>query len=112
MGAESKDGKQYDSATNAYQFALLAPGADVSTRSQAEFGLAMTLEKMARLNAPESSALLDAAFLHYANLVYLKNLLDGETPDPFWLKEAGLAAGKLAEGRNQGKSRSRFTNAC
>ena len=26
---------------------------------------------------------------------------DGEAPDPFWLKEAGLAAGKLAEYRQQ-----------
>jgi len=102
MAAESRDGKQYESATNAYQSVLLGP-ADVSTRSQAEFGLAMALEKMARLNAPDNAALLDAAFLHYANLIYFKNLLDGEKADPFWLKEAGLAAGKLAEGRNQGQ---------
>ena len=38
---------------------------------------------------------------HYANVFFGKNLADGETPDPFWLKWAGLAAGRLAEQRKQ-----------
>ena len=34
---------------------------------------------------------------HYLNVVYGNNLRDGEKPDPFWLKEAALAAAKIAE---------------
>ena len=71
-------------------------------RSQAEIKLATVLEAIAKLKPPpDNYALLDAAFAHYANVFYEKNLADGETPDPFWLKEAGLAAGRLAEERKE-----------
>ena len=107
MGSE--DPKLYDKATNAYQKVLLVPGvsllpgADVSVRSQAEFGLGQVLEKVARPPKPgrEIPALLDAAFVHYTNLLYEKNLAEGEMSDPFWLKEGGLAAARLAEERGQ-----------
>ena len=95
------DAKQYDRATNQYQKVLLSPNADVKDRSQAEMGLALALKEMARLTPAQAGVLLDAAFLHYTNILYEKNLRDGEVPDPFWLKEAGLAAAKLAEGRRQ-----------
>ncbi len=97
------DSKQYDNSTNAYQKVLSPPlAADAAARSQAEFKLATILEAMAKLKPPpENAALLDAAFAHFANLLYEKNLADGEIPDPFWLKEAGLAAGRMAEERKQ-----------
>jgi len=97
------DAKQYDNATNAYQKVLSSPlAADVAVRSQAEFGLATVLEAIAKLKPPaENAALLDAAFAHYANLLYEKNLADAETPNPFWLGKAGLAAGRMAEERKQ-----------
>jgi len=98
------DSKHYDEATNAYHKVLApAAGADISARSQAEVGLALVMEKMAKNRPPPENAasLLDSAFVHYTDLVYGKNLHDGESPDPFWLKEAGLAAGRIAEERKQ-----------
>jgi tetratricopeptide (TPR) repeat protein len=95
----SQDSKYYDSATNAYQ-KVLAPelNADVSTRCQAEMGLGLVLEKEAALQkAPEKTAALKEALDHYLNIVYGKGLDEGEELDPVWLKEAGLAAARLAE---------------
>jgi len=96
------DSAQYENATNAY-YQVLASAADVSARSMAEFGIALALEKMAKASksVSETATLLDAAFGHYANLIYGKNLREGESPDAFWLEKAGLAAGKLAESRKQ-----------
>ena len=95
------DSKQYDNATNFFQQVVLSAAADVTARCKAEVGLGAACEKMARLNLADSSTLLDAAFEHYTNVVYENNLRDGESPDLFWLKEAGLAAGKLVEERKQ-----------
>ncbi len=106
------DSKQYDEATNAYQKVLL-PGtkADIFVRSQAEFGLALALEGMAKLKqGPEREALLDAAFTHYANLLYEKNVADSEVADAFWLKKAGLAAARVAEERKQWEIAGRIYN--
>ena len=94
------DSKQYDEATNAFQKALVS-ATDVSARSKAEVGLARALEGMAELNSSESATLLDTALAHYTSVLFQKNLRDAEQPDPFWLKEAGLAAGRLAEKRKQ-----------
>ena len=53
---------------------------------------------MAKLKEdPEKSGLLKAAFDHYYSVVLEKNLREGETPDPFWFKEAALNAGRIAE---------------
>ena len=90
----TQDLKNYDYALDAYQKAL-ASATDVSTRSQAEVGLGLVLERQS--SSPETPALLKAAFDHYYNVVIGKNLLPGETPDPFWTREAGLAAARLAE---------------
>ena len=45
--------------------------------------------------------MLNAALDRYLNVVYGKNLRDGERPDPFWIKEAGLAAARVLETRGQ-----------
>jgi TolA-binding protein len=94
-----EDGKFFDQATNAYQ-KVLSPAlkADVGVRSQAEKAIGFVLEEQARLKqAPESTALRKMALDHYLNIVYGQNLSEGEQADPFWLKEAGLAAARVAE---------------
>jgi TolA-binding protein len=96
--------KHYESATNAFLKALAFPNADLATRTQAELGLGLALERMAKLRPEtESTALARAALDHYLNIVYGTSpvLRDGEKQDPVWLKEAGLAAGKLAEDLKQ-----------
>ena len=96
------DSKQYENATNEYRKAMTME-ADVSARSQAEYKLATALEAMASLKPTPVNAvpLLEEALAHYGSVVFEKNLGDEETADPFWLKEAGLAAGKLVEERKQ-----------
>ncbi len=92
------DDKQYENATNAYQKAMSLAAADVNTRSQAEVGLAHALRFMAQSQTgTNQTIMLQAAFEHYYNVVSEKNLRPGETPDPFWFKEAALNAGRLAE---------------
>jgi TolA-binding protein len=90
---------QYDSATNAYQKVIDSILADISARSQAEVKLARTLEKMARLkrSPEEQSQGLELALEHHLNLVSGQNLRADERQDLFWVKEAGLDAGRLAE---------------
>jgi tetratricopeptide (TPR) repeat protein len=92
------DAKHYDSATNAYRKVLDSPASDVGARYQALIGLGQVLERQAQARpAPESAALLKGAFDHYYDIVSDAKLRDGEKPDPFWFKEAGFAAARLAE---------------
>lgn len=92
--------KRYPEAIEAYERVLNDfPEADISIRSQAEVGLAMSLERLAEENSERSDELLDQALQHYLNIVYLENLRANELPDPFWLEEAGLKAGTLVEAR-------------
>ncbi len=87
----------YDAATNAYAqvFSPNAP-ANVSTRSRAQIGFGIALEKKAAL-VPDAAQneLLDRALDNYLDVFWGKNLRDGEQGDPFWLKKAGLQAAPL-----------------
>ncbi len=99
-----QDAKRYEGALAAYQAvsAMSSSMADVLARSQAEVGWAMVLERQAEKKAgTEGPPLQVAALERYLSVVYGKNLREGERPDPFWVKEAGLAAGRLFEGRAQ-----------
>lgn len=100
------DAKLYAAATNAYQQAVDAPRATVAARSQAEVGLGLTLEKMAALKTgADATALLQLALNHYLNVALATNLREGETADPFWVKQAGLEqAVRLAEALGQRES--------
>ena len=97
----SQEPKRYDQAIRAYQEVMDLPQAEVADRSRAEVGVALALEKQAdALPAPENADWLrKSAFDHYYNIVCGKNLRDKEQPDPYCLKEAGLAAARLAEER-------------
>ncbi len=94
----TNDPSQYELAGNAYQTVMNSPLADLAARSMAEVGLAGMLERLARLNPPTNQiSTLKLARDHYLNVVYGANRRDREKPDAFWVKEAGLAAGRLEE---------------
>jgi TolA-binding protein len=97
----TQDLTQYPVASNAYEQVIASPVADVTLRSAAEFGLGQVLEKMAHIkqspDAQRRPELAQLAIEHYLNIVNGRNLRDNETIDRFWVKEAGLAAGKLLE---------------
>ncbi len=94
----AQDPHQYDAATNAYEQVIESPWAGVAARSEAKVGLATVAEKMAQgKNPAENEALLQEAFNDYLDVFYGKILRDGEKPDAFWVKKAGLEAGRLAE---------------
>lgn len=78
----------YQNATNAYLKAMTWPGADLIARSNAEIGLARALDKLKRTAD---------AVNHLLNVVYGKNLRDGEQPDPGAMKTAGFEAARLLE---------------
>ena len=91
--------QSYAEATNAYRKVLEWNGgqAPVQAINQAQVGLAMTLERMAESKpSSEKEPFLRAALGQLLNLVY-GNGLAGRKPDPFYLKKAGQAAGRLAE---------------
>ena len=88
----------YDAATNAYAQVIASPFANISARSQAQIGLGLVLEKKAaQVEGGDQTALLQLALQNYLDVLYGKNLHDGEIPDSFWVKKAGLQAAALAE---------------
>ena len=93
------DPKDYERAINAYANAGSTNNpADPSCRSMVETGLAKVLEKQAEeTSGPDRINLLKEALRHYVYVAEGKNLLDREEADPFWVKEAALAAARLAE---------------
>jgi len=92
------DVKQYDLAMAAYTNVIQSVQADAAARSQAEVGLAMSMERKAALpTASDRSALLTAALGHYLRVTEGGNLRPGEEADRFWVERAGSAAAQLAE---------------
>jgi tetratricopeptide (TPR) repeat protein len=90
--------KNYERAAEAYTNALTNELADVMCRSIAEVGLGGVLERQAAEASPSSRTnLLNEAMQHYLYVVYGKNLRDREKGDPLWVKEAAVAAARLAE---------------
>jgi TolA-binding protein len=88
---------QYDTASNAFQQVIRSPAADSSARSTAKVGLGVVLEKQAaQKTGEEQAALLKLALDQYLDVLYGNILRDGEKPDLFWLRRAGLDASRLA----------------
>jgi len=82
--------------TNAFQKVIATPMANARARSIAKVGLAITLEKLADQRAgSDRNQLLIAARDQYLDVLNGRMLRDGETPDPFWTKEAGLKVARL-----------------
>lgn len=94
----ANDPGQFEPATNSYQKVIDSRLADAPTRSMAECRIGQALEGRARLEAPtQRLALLQQSVNHYLNVVLGSNLRDNEEADPFWVKEAGLAAARVDE---------------
>ncbi|MCS1407531.1 MAG: Outer membrane protein assembly factor BamD [Verrucomicrobia subdivision 3 bacterium] len=88
----------FEDAIAPYTDVIKHSEADITTRSQAEVALGMVLDRQAeQVTGAASASLRNKALQHYLNIVYLRNLRDGEVPDPYWLKEAGLKASALVE---------------
>lgn len=81
-------------AIHAYETVVNSPLADAATRSQAEVGVGLSLERQGKT---------DEAFERYMNVVTRKNLRDGEKFDPIWIKESGLYAANILEVRQEGE---------
>lgn len=90
--------QSWSNALSAFERVIAAPAAGAGARSEAQVGLALLLEEMARAEpATNQPALLRAALSNCLDVLYLKNLREGESPDWFWVKKAGLEAARLAE---------------
>jgi TolA-binding protein len=83
----------YYEATNAYTQILDSPFAQVAERSQAQVGIGIVFEKLAALtNGVSQVALQQAALDNYLDVFFSKNLRNGETAVPYWVKVAGSHA--------------------
>ncbi|MEE2947171.1 MAG: tetratricopeptide repeat protein [Verrucomicrobiota bacterium] len=87
-------------AAEAYQMVVELGSTDVATRSQAGLGLARVLDRQASAASEtvEREKLLQKSFEQCMDIVFGYNLRSAdEKADPFWVKEAGLMAGRLAK---------------
>jgi TolA-binding protein len=88
----------YEKSSAAYRRAAQSPQADIAVRSQAAIGEGLAAEGLAKLkDGPEQKALLLQAFEAYQDVFLQSNVRDGEQAGPFWVKRAGLEAGRVAE---------------
>lgn len=91
----------YDSATNAYAQVFTSTNAEISLRSRAKVGFGVALEKKAEQSTDaDNKIFLQQALNDYLDVFETalgKNLRNGETADPFWVKTAGLKALQLIQ---------------
>lgn len=94
-----QDARHYESASNAFQQVAGSAHASFATRSQARAALGAVAESQAaQKTGGERTALLKQALGHYLDaFFYEKTLRDGEQPDWFWVRKAGLEAARVAE---------------
>ncbi|HET7626232.1 MAG TPA: tetratricopeptide repeat protein [Verrucomicrobiae bacterium] len=93
---DAKAEENYAKAADLYQQVIASPIAGVSARSQAKVGLGIIAEK--RADKKNDPALLEQALANYLAVFSREDgLRDGETPDLFWVREAGLKAARVAE---------------
>jgi TolA-binding protein len=100
----AKDQQDFEAVSNAFQRAILTPGADVKARSIAKVGLGTTLEKMAaQKTGAERENLLQLACTQYTDVAYGDHefLREGEQQDLFWTRKALREAARLLELLNQ-----------
>ena len=98
LAGQPQGAHYYDDATNAYVEVISSPLADAAARSQAQMGIGLVFEKRAaQATGQAQAALLQRALQNYLDVFYRKNLRDGETADPFWVKKVGLQAASVLE---------------
>lgn len=90
---------QLDAAAEAFQQVIASTNADFTARAMAKVGLGVVLEKQAEDKPPpEQIPIQKRALDQYLDVFFQDKILrDGESPDLFWIKKAGLEAGRLAE---------------
>lgn len=95
--------QQYEPALTEFAKITNSPLANATVRSIARVGMGIVMEKQAeQKTGAEQSALLRNALNLYLDVLYFgKDLREGEKPDPFWVKKAGLEASRLAESRQE-----------
>lgn len=93
------DAANYLTASNAYHRAASVTSAGAATRSQALNGLATVLEKQAALQAGAITAtnLLRQARDYDLDIYWDRHLAEGEVPDAYWKRRAGMDAARLSE---------------
>ncbi|MDB6026428.1 MAG: Tol-pal system protein YbgF, partial [Verrucomicrobiales bacterium] len=77
---------EFDLAKQAYENSIQSQGADISCRNQAQIGLGEVFEHRGN---------------PIAALVQYRKVIDDEESDLFWVKEAGLAAVRILESREE-----------
>jgi TolA-binding protein len=88
----------YDDATNTYAQVISSPLANAAARSQAQVGIGLVFEKRAvQATGQDQTGLLQLALQNYLDVLYGKNLRDGEQADSFWMEKAGLQAASVTE---------------
>jgi TolA-binding protein len=94
------DPAYYNTASNAYQQALMFPAATPEVRALAKWGLATVLEKQALLaNGEEQLRLLKLARDHNLDVYWGKQF--EEAPNFYWRKKVGWEAARLSESLNE-----------
>jgi TolA-binding protein len=89
---------QYDQVTNTFEQVIASTNADGTAWSIAKVGLGVALEKLAlQKSGPDQLALFKQGLQQYLDVFNGNFARDDQAPDPFWIKKAGLEAGRLAE---------------
>lgn len=100
-GEMAKCYRQLQDPTNAVMAltkVIESPVAKISARSEAQVGLGVLQEELARNETGDGQkALLKSAADNYLDVVFEKNLREGETRDLYWVKKAGLEAVRLLD---------------
>ncbi|MBL9174907.1 MAG: tetratricopeptide repeat protein [Verrucomicrobiales bacterium] len=94
----SQSTNSYAKAAELYRRVLGSPSADISARSKAACGLAIVARKLAGNGTDAASlALWNESLDRYLDVLDGRLLRPGESPDPWWIKEAGREAGQILE---------------
>ena len=79
----------YTNAADAYGQVIGSDSAGIAERSQAQVGLGLVFEKRAALDPANQTVFLQSALNNYLDVVFGKNLRDGEKAVPYWVEQAG-----------------------
>lgn len=101
-GAQERALSLFEQATNAYVKVGTSPRANAAARNEARCALADVAEKRAQqLTGEQQTALLNQALNYYLDVLYEKDLRDGEDRDLIWTARAGEEAARLAQSLEQ-----------
>ena len=104
-------GEDYAEALLDYKRASNYDNLSISMRSKLDVFMGRVKERMAEsASEKERRQLLDEALSLYLDVVYMKNLPRGVTPDAFWIREAGVHAMKIFEITKNWEQAETFSN--